>query len=243
MRLLISLPLFFLYWSCWCDVAVDAFAPLPQQLPVLVRHHAHDDPTQNWLDQAARLRQEALEMESQRKMVEEPRCRDPVTPVISISGQPWTLSYNFATLPDSRLVLRGKFVVSFQEDGYTQLVDAEPGTTTAHEISKVWGWDAERSSEDSLEYLLFSIDISYQETSDESATASTTARRYYFQGRVDDTGGGLELADGTVTVKQNLVETKEAEKNGFWQSLLSPPAGILARFTYVGNFVAKPTQQ
>lgn len=62
--------------------------------------------------------------------------------------------------------------------------------------------------------------------------------RCYFQARQerDGTTGSIELKEGTVTVKQDVTETKDGRPS-FWGFF--SPKGILARFTYVGDFVAR----
>eukprot|EP00957_Ditylum_brightwellii_P018591 1396807-Ditylum_brightwellii.AAC.2 len=66
-------------------------------------------------------------------------------------------------------------------------------------------------------------------------------QRVYFQARIDSVNNNdqeIVLKEGTVTIKQDLAETKKMMNFGFFS-----PKGILAQFRYVGDFVAKPAQQ
>ena len=57
----------------------------------------------------------------------------------------------------------GKLQIKFRDDGYTEVIspngeDEVINSNTAI-FQKVWGWDLETSTEDSLDYLLFSADV------------------------------------------------------------------------------------
>eukprot|EP00977_Amphora_coffeiformis_P022088 scaffold10394_cov173-Amphora_coffeaeformis.AAC.6 len=110
----------------------------------------------------------------------------------------------------------------------------------ALDIVKAWGWDLEQSEEqdDKTEYVLFSIDFMVP---DDKTNGGKKKERFYFQARQDKDGKGvLALQDGTVTVKQDVTETRDGSSS-FWG--LFSPKGILARFTYVGNFAARPSSK
>mmetsp|Transcript_2133 Transcript_2133/g.3278 ORF Transcript_2133/g.3278 Transcript_2133/m.3278 type:complete len:120 (+) Transcript_2133:654-1013(+) len=101
------------------------------------------------------------------------------------------------------------------------------------EIVKVWGWDEEVSQEDDKRYVLFSMDV--------NTNQPQSPQRVYFQARIDSVNNNdqeIVLKEGTVTIKQDLAETKKMMNFGFFS-----PKGILAQFRYVGDFVAKPAQQ
>ncbi len=94
---------------------------------------------------------------------------------------------------------------------------------------KVWGWDIEQSAEedDGKDYLQFSVDFD---------VPGIGKRRFYFQAKQQvDRNKVVSIGDGIVSVKQDVVQSKTA---GILRFL--SPKGILAQFSYVGNFVAKP---
>jgi hypothetical protein len=63
------------------------------------------------------------------------------------------------------------------------------------------------------------------------------SQRFYFQARQtkEKQTNIVSLSEGTVTVKQDIVQ-----KSARWG--LFSPAGILAQFRYVGDFVSKPVR-
>jgi len=193
---------------------------------------------------AKKLREEAAVLES--KLDPSQRTSTESLPIFisctSIPDSSWTLTYRFASDPppdddeEDRTVstYSGKLTVKFLADGYTDLIFHKPtsmgGSTLS--VEKVWGWDKEISSEDELEYLLFSFNALLPAT---DATDPNEVVRFYMQARVDssDSDGQLNLAEGTVTMKKDV-----KPPGGFWGAFNG--AGILAQFRYVGNFVAKP---
>lgn len=154
-----------------------------------------------------------------------------MTPYKSINDSTWTLTYRFADRPESREETRtlysGKLTVIFLNDGYTEVVRHESALA---KVQKVWGWDVEQSNNDDddvQEYLLFSVDF---------VLPSVGKQRFYFQARKDVNGlGNISLAEGTITVKQDVVDSNASR----W-SLFSP-RGILAEFRAVGEFIGKPS--
>ena len=154
-----------------------------------------------------------------------------------VADSAWTFSYRFAIAPEGdeesppQPKYGGKLTVHFRRDGYTDLLQHEPGVPSqALEIVKAWGWDLEKSEEDDKEYILFSIDVIVPDDG--------RKERFYFQARQEqDSNGSIEFQEGTVTVKQDVSENKDGSSS-FWG--LFSPKGILARFTYVGNFSARP---
>ena len=100
-------------------------------------------------------------------------------------------------------------------------------------FQKVWGWDVESSTEDSLDYLLFSADVVLPPPVDNNSNNNApTSERFYFQARVDRTKSNqLSLQEGSVTVKRNI----ESGTGGWW-GLFRGADGILAEFRSVGEF-------
>ena len=105
---------------------------------------------------------------------------------------------------------------------------------------------SQEQDDDKAEYVLFSMDFLVPDTTaDENASSTTTKKkkkeRFYFQARQEkDNRGIITLRDGTVTVKQDVTENRDGT-SAFWG--LFSPKGILARFTYVGNFAARPSRK
>lgn len=136
----------------------------------------------------------------------------------------------------------GKVQLQFKNDGYTDIlssaIEDNINNNNAAVYQKVWGWDIETSGEDSLDYLLFSADITLP-------PPISTSERFYFQARVDKDDmkkDVLSLEDGSVTVKRNY---SEAPTGGWW-GIFRGADSILAQFREVGGFkcrpVAKPEQ-
>lgn len=148
----------------------------------------------------------------------------------------------------------GRVTLRFRGDGYSEQVlptastggSAEDDATSNHlqrrtrneiKISKVWGWDRETSNEDGQDYLVFSVDVLLPESDPHLPNQS---ERFYFQARVETSDGrdgnkALALKDGIITVKKDVADATK----GRWG--LFNVAGILTRFRYVGDFVAKPS--
>ena len=126
--------------------------------------------------------------------------------------------------------------MQFKSDGYTAILNNHSDNTKiAPTFEKVWGWDVETSNEDSLDYLLFSADVSLP-ISPESKVINMP-ERFYFQARVDtDKSNKISLQDGSVTVKRNI----ESAMTGGWWGLFRGADGILAEFRSVGEFRCKP---
>lgn len=188
--------------------------------------------------------------------------------VNTIDDSVWTVSYRFSNQPETidedvkendntrRRFWSGKLTLRFRPDGYTDLISQECSGSISDScrIVKAWGWDMElaegeedRGKGEDKEFLLFSIDVELPvaatvDTNDTQTSASsspeTVVQRFYFQARQDkaSNGGALSLAEGTVTIKQDLVKNNSARRWGLFFS----PAGILAQFRFVGEFVAKP---
>lgn len=144
------------------------------------------------------------------------------------------MTYRFSSEPtsddddgsDKPINYSGKLTLTFRTDGYTDLISHEPSGTPSLDITKVWGWDEEVSSEDDERYVLFSVN---------TKSSSGETERFYWQARIDtNQKNEITLADGTVTVKKNV-----EPPGGFWG--IFNGGGILAQFRYVGNFGGKPT--
>jgi hypothetical protein len=176
------------------------------------------------------------------------------TEYLDIGNSFWALSYRFATDPEEsiernngnammqRRLFGGKVTVGFRQDGYTDIISQESYGTSIENCNliKAWGWDVELSKDNEndadmndQEFILFSVDVEFPSIT--GASTTTTKERFYFQARKDTDArtGIISLADGTVTIKRDIVE--KSTRWGFFS-----PAGILAQFRYVGGFVAKP---
>lgn len=164
----------------------------------------------------------------------------------------WEITYRFANEPESsddsddnknnentpqRKFYGGKLRIQFRGDGYTDIIPPSEGvdasSSNAATFPKVWGWDLETSAEDSLDYLLFSADVTLP-------PPVSTTERFYFQARVDRDGKEeevLSLRDGSVTVKRNI----KAPAGGWW-GIFRGADGILAQFRQVGEFLCRPIE-
>ena len=250
---------------------VSAFFPLGQPVQFSRRHLMHtpsstqlcassdgskDPVEEDLLSKAAKLRKEAQELEVKLRASSAPSdatrssmsssSSQALSPPVykDLKDSVWTFSYRFATEPDNKdeestnLVPKygGKMTLLFRADGYTDLVKHEPAAANNKglDIVKAWGWDLETSAEDEKDYLLFSIDV--------IEPVNGKKERCYFQARQekDCISGAIELKQGTVTVKQDVTETKGGSPS-FWG--LFSPKGILARFMYCGDFVARPSRK
>ena len=154
-----------------------------------------------------------------------------------LKGSSWEMTYRFSNEPESRdeegasevdrKFYSGKIQLKFLEDGYTTIIGRTYDKVESPSFEKIWGWDVETSTEDSLDYLLFSADI-------QLPSPIETMERFYFQARVDEDNRGVyTLSDGSVTVKRNV-----QPPGGFWG--LFSAEGILAQFRIVGEFKCKP---
>lgn len=187
------------------------------------------------LQKALELRQQVQEMETELRKKKQPAGASSTAPpakeeiVTDMKDSIWSFSYRFSDQPDDaeqRSFYSGKVTLSFRGDGYTDLVHLE-ARNQDHQILKVWGWDVERSNDDGKDYLLFSMDVQLPDDKKE---------RFYWQARqVQEGSGAIRLEEGTVTIKQDIVEAKKTP--GMWG--LFSPRGILAQFRYVGDFVVR----
>lgn len=202
-----------------------------------------DDSSENLLEKARMLREEAERMESE--MESSGRKNVKIEADSTISQSPvqytvldesvWELRFRVRDEKDekdeeessSRLLksVGGTIVLKFKADGYTDII----GDNQAY-FQKIWGWDEDQDEEKGEvgQYLLFSADSIKME---EAGFADGT--RLYFNIRIDrDKDGIISLSDGKITVKKEL-------KSGFWGVFNS--SGILAQFRVIGDFVCKPT--
>lgn len=156
----------------------------------------------------------------------------------------WEITFRFANEPASkddsendsknklpRKSYGGKLELKFREDGYTDALPSDADISSSPRFQKLWGWDRETSTEDSLEYLLFSADISLP-------PPISTSERFYFQARVDREQRNEEvisLKDGSITVKRNI----DSPAGGWW-GIFRGADSILAQFRQVGNFRCRP---
>lgn len=217
---------------------------VPQNLAALM------DESSEWLDKAAKLRREVQELEasSKRRSTEVPNTNVRPMEYTEVADSVWVLSYRFSDQPEPaeddasgprRRFYGGKLTVKFRRDGYTDLVsqEASGSATETCKLVKAWGWDIEMSKDnekggDEKEYLVFSIDVDLSSTTNHN---QASLQRFYFQARQDKDPktGALSFAEGTVTIKRDVVQN--STRWGFFS-----PAGILAQFRYVGDFIAKP---
>jgi hypothetical protein len=179
----------------------------------------------------------------------------------AIANSVWQLSYRFSDRPEprpdednlqtglqqARKFYSGKLTLKFRSDGYTDIISQESlgSSSDAAIVTKVWGWDLDKSNEDNKkdsaaanaekEFLLFSADFQIPWIDEEDRATKIISQRFYFQARQmkEKQTNIISLSEGTVTVKQDIVK-----KSMRWG--LFSPAGILAQFRYVGDFVAKP---
>ena len=213
--------------------------------PILYSTNGVGDDFQNMLDKASRLRQEAEELEAKLRASSaeaKPAQPNEILPIISyidMKDSVWTFSYRFSDRPESdegnqgavakRDFFAGKLCLKFRSDGFTDLVAHTP-QREGTEVTKVWGWDLERSNDDDKEYILFSLDA--------KLPGKPKSQRFYFQARQDvDKGNLIALKEGTITIKQDLIDSRKTP--GMWGFF--SPRGILAQFRYVGDFIAKPS--
>jgi hypothetical protein len=210
------------------------------------RNSERPENTQDLLNRAARLRKEVKELESIASTKRgAPTRQDTPIEYADVANSTWRLSYRFCDEPKAsekddkttsrkRRFFGGGATLTFRSDGYTDLVSQEAARQESAKIVKVWGWDVERSNDDDRDYILFSMDVELLQDDD----VNRTKERFYFQARqeIDGTTKAISLAEGTVTLKRDVVQ--KATRWGLFS-----PTGILAQFRYVGKFVAKPTNR
>lgn len=220
---------------------------------------ANENDNEDLLERARALREEAQQIEQQLRKsnkdtkltsTQESERPSPKKIVTKLEDSVWTLSYRFSSQPkdddkenDNDLILpnySGKITVRLKPDGYSELLSSSSISfqeSSRLQIVKVWGWDEEYSQEDQQQYLLFSVDVRMP-PSDPKLPNRT--ERYYFQARIDkeneNNKPAILLRDGTVTVKKDVAE----KTKGMWG--LFQVAGILTQFRYVGDFVARPSE-
>ena len=218
------------------------------------------------LERAARLRKEIQELERQVTSTPRPTTNQmgrnagvvaqASAEFTDIADSVWSLTYRFsdvaepsedATAPDRvagtefrRRFYRGKVLLRFRSDGYTEMLNQESFASFSEsspetaDIVKVWGWDVEESDEPNdgpSKYLLFSMDVKLSQPNGE-----TSQQRIYFQARQNQAARSqlISLSEGSVTIKSDLIQ--KSVRWGFFS-----PAGIMAQFRDVGEFIAKPT--
>lgn len=168
--------------------------------------------------------------------------KEPLVEYFDLHDSCWELTYRFANEPQAkndnqdeiqRIFFSGKLQLHFCSDGYTTNLSSKSSPFSSEQqaqvtIEKIWGWDVE-NSQDSLNYILFSADISLPPPIEKS-------ERFYFQARVDGDGedAALSLQDGSVTVKRDII----APSGGWWGIIRAD--GILAEFRQVGEFKCRP---
>jgi len=219
----------------------------------------NSEETSELLARAAKLRKEVQELESRAgKRPSRPKSEEQLTKLTKpveytkIADSVWTISYRFSDEPEpsdeeaaestqkQRRFFSGKATLNFKADGYTDLISQETTGSATAKIIKVWGWDLEAGSEDDndlkgdsdKEYLVLSMDIDLPKSVD----GEKSSMRFYFQARQekDSKTNKISLSGGTVAIKRDVVK-----KSARWG--LFSPAGILAQFRNVGNFVARET--
>lgn len=242
--------------GCSCD-AFRAILPTTrrERIPTftLATSSPNDGDSDRWRQTASKLRSEVKVAEEALKKsragnVKMPAVEERVAPAeyFDLADSCWEITYRFSYEPASktdnevdkkktlpRKNYGGKLEVKFREDGYTDAL-TPPSDTEVNggpRFQKVWGWDRETSTEDSLEYLLFSADISLP-------PPVSSSERFYFQARVEREEGNnksLSLYDGSITVKRNV----EGPPGGWW-GIFRGAESILAQFREVGTFRCCP---
>jgi len=166
----------------------------------------------------------------------------------SLQDSKWEVSYRFASDAIKRdgsdddqvkpVFYSGKVKISLSEDGYTNMINSDADSTKDSSSSsgptfeKFWGWDEEISTEDELQYVLFSADVLLPESDPNHVEKAV---RFYFQAQenIDNKSNEITLSGGTVTIKKDV-----ESPGGFWSVFNS--SGILAQFRYCGEFIMKP---
>ncbi|KAL9178847.1 hypothetical protein ACHAXT_003978 [Thalassiosira profunda] len=226
----------------------------PAPSPRILRSSASDDGA----SEADKLRQTASKLREEARAAEEALGSTRGTSAQSaeegatyvkpaeyteMGGSCWEITYRFANEPEAkeekegdkkkdnppRKFFGGKLQLQFKDDGYTDIISSGGTDSNAATFQKVWGWDLETSEQDSLDYILFSADITLP-------PPISTSERFYFQARVDKEGKDLiSLQDGSVTVKRDI----ESPGGGWW-GIFRGADGILAQFREVGGFRCRP---
>lgn len=207
--------------------------------------HQHSGKSEDWLENAAKLRREAEELENKLRESRSKKRDDQgeisrqvsrSAKYMTIADSTWTLSYRFSNRPKKENepvdvnVFTGKLTLHFRPDGFTSILAHQPGKSPRLHFVKAWGWDVEQSNGDGKEYLLFSTDANFP------GSDSNKPLRFYWQAlQQRDYEQAITLQKGTVTIKQDIVESSSRR---FWGFL--SPRGILAQFVYVGDFAARP---
>jgi hypothetical protein len=219
-----------------------------------LRASPSDEESAGWVDRAVQLRKEVevLEAAAIARRGATERKATSITPMAAAAAEytdvedsVWVLSYRFSNEPESdlddgerRRFFAGKLTAKFRRDGYTDLIlhESTGPKSEFSSVAKTWGWDVEISKDrkDSgaeSEYILFSVDFNLAPTSENT---DMIKERIYFQARVqrDERTRVISFTEGTATVKRDIVQSSAR-----WG--LFSPAGILAQFRYVGDFVAK----
>ena len=209
------------------------------------------DQAENLLKVASRLRQEAEILKSS---ISENRITSNHTYMQGLKVDPvatsevasyWTLAYRFSSEPteptDNTEVTNinkaryytGKVNIHLLENGYTEFRNQD----SEIQFTKFWGWDEEVSSRDNKRYLMFSADALIPPNSNSSSlTPENTKRRFYFNARIDidEKTGYVELNDGTVTIKRDVL-SNQPKLLSFFNA-----GSILAEFKKCGTFICKP---
>lgn len=255
---LIRVDAFLLEWPVAKSPSSRYFVLNESPQPSSLDGNNGNNPNNELLERAARLRKEIQELERQvtprRPTI--PQSFETIETAIEytdISDSAWSFSYRFSDEPEPsddtssnkneatrrRRFYNGKVVLQFRNDGYTDILEQEQVVGSAEsplrkaEIVKVWGWDIDESNEnDDREgkFLLFSMDVKLPQPN-----GGTTQQRFYYQARLneDPRFKTISLSEGTATIKRDVVQ--KSVRWGFFS-----PAGILAQFRYVGDFIAKP---
>jgi len=233
--------------------------PLPQHQHS--RLHMSSDETNELLKKASLLRREAEALEetvrgtrdkdSKNISVETKMKGAPKKTYTSLKDSDWVISYRFASDDINRddneddttvkpIFYSGKVKISLSEDGYTNMLNmnsdsdndsTKDSSSSVLTFEKFWGWDEEISSEDELQYVLFSADVLLPESDPNDGQPV----RFYFQAQVDidNNSNEITLSGGTVTLKKDI-----KPPGGFWGVFNG--GGILAQFRYCGEFIMKP---
>jgi len=201
---------------------------------------------ENLLKYASRLRQEAESLESsmsEKRILSNTTVKAlEVAAYSQLSGSYWTLAYRFSPEPieiteesnDSRVrFFSGKVKIHLRSDGYTDFLNQD---SDIQQFTKFWGWDEEVSTRDEKRYLMFSADIVQTPSNSSTSTIEKTGTsRFYFNARIDDEKSAhLELVDGVVTVKRDVLSNPPRLLRLF------NAGSILAEFKNCGTFICKP---
>lgn len=196
-----------------------------------------NDETEDMLEKARKLREEATFLEEQIKPARQIFQGDESAskPVVytDLSDSVWQVTFRVrdesseddAALQRKLKSVGGNAVIKLKSDGYTEIIENKDFFT------KFWGWDEEKDADDKekdISYLVFSADCSdgLIEAGFDGGT------RLYFNSRIDiGSNGDISVNDGKITVKKEV-------QSGFWGVFNS--SGILAQFRVIGDFIMKP---